>query len=168
MYARQVGWRRNSTALAARARGSSAQPGHLVDHHVGIGAVDVEAPGGVAPGPPRATSPASATAATVVGVVADAERPEVRGDERLGSPAEHRLETEVGQALGDQALRRTDQEDGLLQPAPAADEADLLAGVLGVVARVGLVGDEVGERGREHGQVDVDRHRASGDRRGSS
>ena len=62
------------------------------------------------------------------------------------SRADERLEGEVGQALGQQALGRAHEEDRLLELAPAADEPDLLAAVLGVVAGVGLVGDEVAER----------------------
>ena len=86
------------------------------------------------------------------------ERPEVLGHDWRPSRvvAQQHLEAEVGQALGQQALRRADEEDRLLDVAAPADQADLLAGVLGVVAGVGLVGDEVAERGAEHGQVGVD------------
>ena len=85
-----------------------------------------------------------------------------------GRRPDHHLEPEVGEALGQEALRRADEEDRLLQMTAAANEADLLAGVLGVVAGIGLVGDEVSEHGREHRQVDVDDHPAAQTRRGSS
>ena len=78
------------------------------------------------------------------------------GGHGLGALAGDHLEPEVGEPLGEQALRGADHEDRLLEPALPADEADLLAAVLGVVAGVGLVGDEVGERGGEHRQVGVD------------
>ena len=42
-----------------------------------------------------------------------------------------------------------------------AHQPDLLAGVLGVVAGIGLVGDEVGDRGGQHRQVEVDGHPAA-------
>ena len=58
---------------------------------------------------------------------------------------EQHLDAEVGQALGQQALRRADEEDRLLQVAVPPDQAGLLAGVLGVVPGIGLVGDEVAE-----------------------
>jgi len=65
---------------------------------------------------------------------------------------------QVGETLGQEALGRAHEEDRLFQPAAAPHEPDLLAGVLGVVPGIGLVGDEVGEGGGEHGQVDVDGH----------
>ena len=80
------------------------------------------------------------------------------GHDRLGPRAEHHLEPEVGEALGEQALRGADQEDRLLEPVAAPDQAHLLAAVLGVVPGIGLVRDEVGERRRQHRQVGVDRH----------
>ena len=65
------------------------------------------------------------------------------------------LESEIGQSFGEEALRCTDQEDRLLEPLAIPDEPDLLARVLGVVAGIGLVGDEVRKEQREHRQVDV-------------
>ena len=77
-----------------------------------------------------------------------------------GRSTQHHLEAEIGQALGQEALRCADQEDRLLDVAALAHQPDLLAGVLGVVARIGLVGDQVGDRGGQHGQVEVDGHPA--------
>ena len=91
-----------------------------------------------------------------LGVVGDAERPEVVGGHALGPLTADHLEAEVGEPLGQQALRGADDEDRLLQPALAADESDLLAAVLGVVAGVGLMGDEVSERGGQHREVGID------------
>ena len=58
-----------------------------------------------------------------VGVVGDPEGPEVGGDHGFRAGAGDHFEPEVGQALGQQALRGADQEDRLLQPAPAPDQA---------------------------------------------
>ncbi len=104
------------------------------------------------------TSPGLGHRGDHLGVVADPEGTEVAGDDALGPRAEDRLQAEVGQALGDEALRRADEEDGLLHPPSAADESDLLTAVLGVVPGIGLVGDEVGQRDRQDGQVGVHRH----------
>ena len=51
-----------------------------------------------------------------------------------------------------------DEEDRLLEVPAATNEPGLLAGVLGVVARIGLVRDQVTERRAQHGQIGVDRH----------
>ena len=56
-----------------------------------------------------------------------------RGDEPLA---------EVGQALADEAFGRVDEQDRRLEAALAVDQLGLLRGVLEVVARVGLVGDQ--------------------------
>ena len=68
------------------------------------------------------------------------------GHDRVRLVTEQDLDAEVGQSLGQQALRRAHEEDRLLETISTADEPDLLSGVLGVVARVGLVRDEVGQR----------------------
>ena len=95
-----------------------------------------------------------------IGVVGDAEWTQVLGDERLGPLPDDDLQAEIGKPFGEEALRCADEEDRLLhQPAPA-HEANLLATVLGVVARVGLVGDQLPERGAQHGEIHVDRHPA--------
>ena len=83
------------------------------------------------------------------------------GHDRLRSAPEGDLRTQVGEPLGHRALGCPHQEDRLLLPVAPPHEARLLAGVLGVVARVGLVGDQVAEREREDGQVEVDRHPAA-------
>ena len=87
------------------------------------------------------------------------------GSVAIGSPARSKSSTsrstrssagdgepdaEVGQALADEALGRVDQEDRRLEPAGAIDEVGLLPGVLEVVARIRLVGDQSG-RGRAPG-----------------
>src|SRR5581483_11564444 len=64
--------------------------------------------------------------------------------------------TEVGQALADDALRRVQEKDRRLEAAAALDEVGLLPGVLEVVARVRLVGDERDERRDSYRQVEVD------------
>ena len=56
----------------------------------------------------------------------------------------------VGQTLGDEALRRADEEDALLPPTPAAYESYLLAAVLGVVPGIGLVRDQVRQGDRQN------------------
>ena len=65
----------------------------------------------------------------------------------LGALGRRHLEPEVGETLGQQALRRADEEDRLLELAAPANEPDLLAAVLGVMTGIGLVRDEVAERG---------------------
>ena len=77
------------------------------------------------------------------------------GDRRLRLAATNRFEPEVGQALGEQALRRAIEE----RSSPPAGGAGAQAASLrlcSVVPGIGLVGDEVPERGGEHGQVGVD------------
>ena len=157
MYARQVGSVWNCTTFSARAARQQRPPLGVGDDVVGVDALVVQQQGDVAPHvverlaghraprpPPRRRrgSPSGRRCSA---------------DDRLGPLAADHLEAEVGQPLGEQALRRADEEDRLLEPAPLADEADLLAAVLGVVAR----GRPRGRRGgratwRQHGQVGVD------------
>ena len=85
----------------------------------------------------------------------------MRLHDRLGALPQQRLEGEIGEALGEEALRGADQEDGLLEVTLLSDQAHLLAGVLGVVPGIGLVRDEVPDGGGEHRQVDVDRNPAA-------
>ena len=59
--------------------------------------------------------------------------------------------------FGEQTLRRADEEDRLLDLVVPPHEPDFLAAVLGVMARVGLVRDEMAERRRQHREVGVDR-----------
>ena len=132
-------------------------PGHLPHHHVGIGPVDVQTPGGVAPHRPERLARLGYRRHDL-GVVSNPERVEVGGDDALRPGTEDRLQTEVGQALGEQALGGAHQEDGLLHPSSAPDQPHLLAAVLGVVSGIGLVGHEMGERGRQNGKVGVHRH----------
>ena len=73
--------------------------------------------------------------------------------ERGGEP-----DAEVGEALADQALGRVDEQDRGLEAALRVDQIGFLPGMLEVVARVGLVGDQadqVGGADREIG-IDVD------------
>ena len=95
-----------------------------------------------------------------LGVVPDTERAQMAGHDGLGPATHDHLEAEVGQPLGQQTLGGTDEEDGLLPPLSATYQPDLLAGVLGVVARVGLVGHQVGQAGGQDGKVGVDGHPA--------
>ena len=57
--------------------------------------------------------------------------------ERGGEP-----DAEVGEALADEALGRIDEQDRGLEAALRVDQVGLLPGMLEVVARVGLVGDQ--------------------------
>ncbi len=78
----------------------------------------------------------------------------------FGTRPEEDLETQIGQSLGQQALRGPNQEDRLLFVPSLANQPHLLAGVLGVVAGVGLVGHEVGNGRAQHREVGVDGHPA--------
>ncbi len=70
----------------------------------------------------------------------------------------HGLQPQVGEALGHQALRRVDEEDRVLGLGVPDRQAGLLAAVLGVVARVGLVRDELRQVRGPVPDVGVDRH----------
>jgi len=124
--------------------GQKGPPGHLVHHDVGIGAVDIEAPGGVTSDSPEGL-PRLGDGRHHLGVVADPQGAEVSSDDRFRSGAQDRLQAEVGQSLGDKALGGADEKDGFLQPSSAPDETDLLTTMLGVVSRIGLMGHQMGQ-----------------------
>ena len=68
---------------------------------------------------------------------------------------EHDVGAGLGDALAEHRLRRRHELDPLLDRAAAAQEQVLLHGVLGVVARVHLVGGEVDEVEARRRHVDV-------------
>ena len=68
------------------------------------------------------------------------------------------MQCQIRQPLGHQALRGVHQEDGLLALSQSGDQSLLLAAVLGVVTRVGLMGDQRGDVGHLRFDVGVDRH----------
>lgn len=62
---------------------------------------------------------------------------------------------EIGQALADQAFGRVDQEDAGLEAVILPNEPGLLQGVLQMMARIGLVGEDTDQLGRPDWQVRV-------------
>src|SRR5918999_2224227 len=63
--------------------------------------------------------------------------------------------------LRDERLGRADEDDRLLEPPALADEQRLLADALGVVARIGLVRDQLAEERGRLGQVGANRDPAA-------
>jgi len=60
-------------------------------------------------------------------VVVDAETAQVLGDDGVMLLRHYHLEPEVGEALGEQTLRRADEEDRLFQEALAPNKSRFLA-----------------------------------------